>query len=207
MKVSQMALAAAVSGRFHYALHLPKAPAEYPAGYPGPQGYSMQGNPGMQGGYPGMPQGGSHDDRAAIRPRQATCRPKGGRSSARAALRPQGPAAGRPDADGAAASATAASAAPGACYQQLLRRRSYSLRLFRCRAVLRSPHDGVVSNRSSKARSSAAIWRQPPHPEFKYEPGVKATVGYMFPQAFALEGTFMGKTIGTAVRRFTGRSV
>jgi hypothetical protein len=35
-------------------------------------------------------------------------------------------------------------------------------------------------------------------PEFKYEPGVKSTVGYMFPQAFALETTFWGQNYWTS---------
>jgi hypothetical protein len=188
MKVSQLALAAAL-----VAVLTCSASAQGPGGsYPGMQGYSMQGNPGMQGGYPGMPQGGYLGMQQGGYPAgQTSYSQMQGDPNQEQLFGPQPGAQGGPLPMGGQPEGGECGpcAAPANCYDDGLTHYAYfDAELFYARRTM-----GLVSSPVVDATSGGALATTTSPSEFKYEPGLKSTVGYMFPQAFAIEGTFEGQ--------------
>jgi hypothetical protein len=206
MKVSQLALAAAM-----VAVLTCSASAQgpgggsYPAGYPGAQGYSMQGNPGMQGGYPGMPQGGYPMMQQGGYPGgQAAYMQAQGDPAQEQLYGPQPGAQGGPMPmdGGQCGNGECGQGAAGAnCYDDGLTHYAYfDAELFygrRINGLVSQPVVLSTANLGTLASTTSM-------PEFRYEPGVKSTVGYMFPQAFAIEGTFWGQNYWSSHQTETG---
>jgi hypothetical protein len=193
MKVSLFGLAASMLACFAFSAFAQGPGGAYPAGYPGPQGYSMQGNPGMQGGYPGMPQGGPMMQGGYPAGQAGYMQAQGGDPAQEQLYGPQdGPQGGPMPMGGGQCEGgeCGAGAAPNNCYDDGLTHYAYfQAELFFARRTPGYASQPVVESTTG----GGVLATTTSMPEFKYEPGVKGTVGYMFPQAFAIEGTFEGQ--------------
>jgi len=195
MKVLQLALAASMVAVLACNAFAQSPGGSYPTAYPGSQGYSMQGNPGMQGGYPGMPQGGYPMMQQGGYPAGPAgyMQAQGGDPAQEQLYGPQGGPQGGPMPMGGGqceGGECGPGAAPAHCYDDGLTHYAYyDAELFFARRTPGFASQPVVDSTTGGGTLATTTTM----PEFKYEPGVKSTVGYMFPQAFAIEGTFMGQ--------------
>jgi hypothetical protein len=184
MKVSHLALAVAMLAVLAVSAHAQEA-GMYPPGYggapgyayPAPGGYGMQGAPMMQqqGAYSAASDGDMQNE----------------------AMQEQlyGPGQGGPMQAGDGGECPCGpGAAQAECYHDQLTHWAYfDLEAFYARRTM-----GVVSSPVSEFTTGAVLETTTSAPALKYEPGVKATVGYMFPWAFALEASFEGQNYWTS---------
>ncbi len=143
----------------------------------GPNGYAMQGYPEMQqGAYPTAP---GQDG--------------GGESMQEQQL--YGPGAGQmPMGPGGQCEQGGQGANPAECYNDHLDHYFYGdIEAFYARRTM-----GLINQPIVYTIGGTVVATTVTAPDFKYEPGVKATVGYMFPWAFAVEGSFEGQNYWTS---------
>lgn len=137
----------------------------------GQQGYAMQGYPGMQqGAYPAGPMQDAGGD---------------------AAQQEQlfGPGAGPMAGPDGQCEQCGPGAAGAECFNDHLDHYAYAdIELFYARRTM-----GLVSSPVIYTTGGTVLETTTSTPDFKYEPGVKGTFGYMFPWAFAVEGSFEGQ--------------
>ncbi|HEX3998995.1 MAG TPA: BBP7 family outer membrane beta-barrel protein [Pirellulales bacterium] len=216
MKVSQLAMAAAMLALFTVGAQA-QGPGSYPPGNQGyggqgyaaqnyatqvygQQGYAMQGNPGMQGypmmqgGYPAMqgyPAGQAQYGQMQMDPAQAQLYGPG--PGEQGGPLPMGGGPGCDQCGGGCAP-------PAQCFNDQLTHWAYfDAEVFYARRTM-----GLVSQPVIETTTGTVLQNTTSSPEFKYEPGVKMTAGYMFPQAFALETTFEGQNYWTSRSGATG---
>lgn len=138
----------------------------------------------QQGGYPAGP--ASYGQMQQGDPTQEQLYgPQGG---------PEGGPMGGAPCDGGQCGGGECGAAPAHCYDDGLTHYAYfDAELFFARRT-----SGLVSQPVVLTTGGTVLETTTSAPEFKYEPGVKSTVGYMFPQAFALEASFWGQNYWTS---------
>lgn len=143
----------------------------------GPQGYAMQGYPMMQqGAYPTGPgQNGPSEAEAA---QEQLYGPSPGAAG--------GP---MPMGGGGDCGQCGPPPTPARCFNDGLDHWAYAdAEVFYARRTM-----GLVSSPVVELTGGAVLATTTSVPDFRYEPGVKATFGYMFPAAFAMETTFEGQ--------------